>query len=91
MATTLREAEERMLGRMDVPPPQLSPKELEVGRLLIQAKHPEQIGKELGIKASTVKQHLVRMYLKMGIHDGCKMVKLAVRLASGEIPELTGF
>jgi DNA-binding CsgD family transcriptional regulator len=47
--------------------------------LLSEAYTIADMAKELRIQPRTVKAHLGRLYLRFGIVDGCKNVKLAVR------------
>ncbi|MDJ0395060.1 response regulator transcription factor [Rhodococcus sp. G-MC3] len=44
----------------------LSPREIEVLRLVAEARSNRQIGRELGITESTVKRHLTNVYAKLG-------------------------
>jgi DNA-binding NarL/FixJ family response regulator len=46
--------------------------------LLLTGAENKDIAKELGISCRTVKANFIRMYMKYGITDGAKRVKLAV-------------
>lgn len=54
-------------------------REIDVLELLIQAYTIADMAKALKLQPRTVKSHLCRLYLRFGIVDGCKNVKLAVR------------
>jgi DNA-binding NarL/FixJ family response regulator len=58
----------------------LGPREIEVAKLLLQACSNKEIGAQLNMKERTVKAKLHGLYLKFGLHDGIKRVKLAVYL-----------
>lgn len=59
----------------------LSPREVEVGKLLITGCENKDIAKELSIATRTVKAHMNRLFLKFGIEDGgIKRVRLATLL-----------
>lgn len=57
-----------------------TPQERRIAGLLLLGYSTEEIAKELKIANRTVKMHLNRMYIRAGITDGIKRVKLAVRL-----------
>ena len=57
-----------------------TPQERRIADLLLLGYSTEEIAKELKIAKRTVKMHLNRMYIRAGITDGIKRVKLAVRL-----------
>lgn len=58
----------------------LGPREVEIGKLLLEACPNKEIGEKLNMKTGTVKAHFNRMYLRFGITDGVKRVKLAALL-----------
>jgi DNA-binding NarL/FixJ family response regulator len=49
--------------------PQLSERELQVGRLLLQGHTRKEIAVMIGAKANTVKAHTTAIYRKLDIHD----------------------
>jgi len=59
---------------------QLGPRELQVVELLLQGCDNAEIAKELRMARRTVKFHFNRLFLRFGITDGVKRVKLAVVL-----------
>lgn len=58
--------------------PGLTQREQQVVELLMQGCENEEIAKELGIAPRTVKAYFNRMFLRFGIADGVKRVKLAI-------------
>lgn len=59
---------------------QITPKEIEVAKRLLQGCSNKEIATDLKISDLTVKGHLRRMFLKFEITDGVKRIKLAVLL-----------
>ena len=57
----------------------LSERELSVVRLVAKGRTNQEIGKELGISTSTIKSHLVRIALKLGVHGRAEVVYRAVK------------
>jgi DNA-binding NarL/FixJ family response regulator len=55
----------------------VTPREQQVLNLLVQGFSNREIGGELSISLRTVKQHLRMLFLRAGIHEGSKRVKLA--------------
>lgn len=53
-----------------------SERELEILALVKAGHKPKEIAGMLGIAYATIKAHFNRMYMKAGIVDGCKIVKL---------------
>jgi DNA-binding NarL/FixJ family response regulator len=58
----------------------LSPRESQIAELMMQGYEQTEIAKKLRITLSTVKANFNRMYMRAGITDGVKRVKLAVML-----------
>jgi len=56
---------------------QVTPREQQVLHLLTQGLSNKEIGGELNISLRTVKQHLRTLFLRTGIREGSKRVKLA--------------
>lgn len=62
----------------------VTPRDQQVLNLLAQGCSNKQIGDELNISLQTVKQHLRLLFLRAGIFDGRKRVKLACYCHEGE-------
>ncbi|MGF6823723.1 DNA-binding NarL/FixJ family response regulator [Microbacterium sp. ZKA21] len=60
--------------------PQLSPRELEVLRLVAAGRSNPEIARELFIGESTVKTHLLHAFEKLGVSDRTRAVTLALEL-----------
>lgn len=58
----------------------ITPRDQEVLQLLIQGCSNEEIASQLQISPRTVKQHLRTLFLRAGIRDGRKRVKLATAI-----------
>jgi len=56
---------------------QVTPREQQILNLLVQGFSNKEIGGELNISLRTVKQHLRILFLRTGIREGSKRVKLA--------------
>lgn len=56
---------------------QLSPRELQVARLLCQGLRMEEIGRRLSLSGKTVATHKYRLYEKLGIRDAIALARLA--------------
>jgi DNA-binding CsgD family transcriptional regulator len=56
---------------------QVTPREQQILNLLVQGFSNKEIGGELNISLRTVKQHLRTLFLRTGIREGSKRVKLA--------------
>jgi DNA-binding NarL/FixJ family response regulator len=56
---------------------EVSPREQQVLSLLVQGCSNKEIGSRLNISLRTVKQHLRTLFLRAGIREGAKRVKLA--------------
>ena len=61
----------------DTPFDLLSPRELEVARMLCQGMRMEEIGKRLSLSGKTVATHKYRLYEKLGIKDTVALARLA--------------
>jgi ATP/maltotriose-dependent transcriptional regulator MalT len=64
----------------------LSPREVEVLRLVARGLSNPEIGKELFISEATVKTHLLRSFAKLGVSDRTAAVTTAI--ASGHLTPL---
>ena len=58
----------------------LGPREQQIVELLLQGCDNNEIAKELNMARRTVKAHFNRLFLRFGIADGIKRVKLAILL-----------
>lgn len=58
----------------------MGPRERRICELVVLGARPVDIAKDLRMAPRTVKAHLNRLYLRFGIVDGVKGVKLAVLL-----------
>ena len=63
----------------DSPFDQLSPRELEVGMLLVQGLRQDAIAKRLSLSAKTINTHKSRLFEKIGVHDSIALARLAAR------------
>jgi len=61
----------------DSPFDALSPRELEVARMLCQGMRMEEIGRRLSLSGKTVATHKYRLYDKLGIKDTVALARLA--------------
>ena len=62
----------------------ITPRDEEVLRLLVQGCSNKEIAAQLRISPRTVKQHLRTLFLRAGIRDGRKRVKLATAMFQRE-------
>ena len=62
----------------------ITPRDAEVLRLLVQGCSNKEIASQLKISPRTVKQHLRTMFLRAGIREGRKRVKLATAMYQKE-------
>jgi len=62
----------------------ITPRDEEVLRLLVQGCSNKEIAGQLKISPRTVKQHLRTLFLRAGITDGRKRVKLATAMFAKE-------
>jgi DNA-binding NarL/FixJ family response regulator len=64
----------------------LTPREVEVLRLIVQGKSHQEIAQELGISANTVRVHRANMMQALAIHSCVKLTLYAVGLGLVSIP-----
>lgn len=62
----------------------ITPRDQEVLNLLVQGCSNKEIAGQLNISPRTVKQHLRTLFLRAGIREGRKRVKLAIAMFSRE-------
>jgi DNA-binding NarL/FixJ family response regulator len=67
----------------------VSPRDQQVLNLLVQGCSNKEIGDQLNISPSTVKQHLRMLFVRAGIFDGRKRVKLARSVHEGDSAVMT--
>lgn len=67
-------------GRMNISEIKITPRDEQVLQLLVQGCSNKEIAAQLHISPRTVKQHLRTLFLRAGIRDGRKRVKLATAI-----------
>ncbi len=73
--------EERSDDRPTAPPPHLTPRQVEVLRLLEQGRSTKQIAAELNLSTETVRNHVRRLFQALGVNSRLEAVA-AARAAS---------
>ena len=73
--------EERPDDKPTAPPPHLTPRQVEVLRLLEQGHSTKQIAAELHLSTETVRNHIRRLFRALGVHSRLEAVA-AARAAS---------
>ena len=73
------------LSRMPGDPVVLSPRQQEIADLLLEGCGNAEISQVLKINRGTVKAHFNRLFLRFGISDGIKRVKLATLLYRSQL------
>lgn len=68
----------RLLGRLRTPQPALSPREVDILRLLAQGMSNRTLSRELFISEATVKTHLVHIYDKLGVDNRTAAITTAL-------------
>jgi DNA-binding NarL/FixJ family response regulator len=66
----------------------ITPRDEQVLKLLVQGCSNKEIASQLNISPRTVKQHLRTLFLRAGIRDGRKRVKLATAMFQKEQMEI---
>jgi DNA-binding NarL/FixJ family response regulator len=69
---------------LDVNEIKITPRDQEVLNLLVQGCSNKEIAGQLNISPRTVKQHLRTLFLRAGIREGRKRVRLAIAMFSRE-------
>jgi len=59
--------------------PRITPRELEIIRLLAEGKTSKEISPQLGITVSTVETHRAKIMLKLGLHSLAELIHYALR------------
>jgi len=75
----MREHLERRRSRSDALEPELSPRELEVVKLIAEACSNEEIAEQLVISRKTVERHRANILEKLGMHDRVELTRFAIR------------
>ena len=68
-------------------PGSLGPRERQIVELLLQGCVNAEIARELKMAPRTVKAHFNQLYLRFGISDGIKRVKLATMMYRRQTPQ----
>jgi len=69
---------------VDLEQVKVTPRDQQVLNLLVQGCSNKEIAGQLNISPRTVKQHLRTLFLRAGIRDGRKRVKLAIAILDQE-------
>jgi DNA-binding NarL/FixJ family response regulator len=72
---------------VDLEQVKVTPRDQQVLNLLVQGCSNKEIAGQLNISPRTVKQHLRTLFLRAGIRDGRKRVKLAIAMFAKGEPE----
>lgn len=72
------------LGQVSLDQVKVTPRDRQVLNLLVQGCSNKEIAGQLNISPRTVKQHLRTLFLRAGIREGRKRVKLAIAMFSRE-------
>jgi DNA-binding NarL/FixJ family response regulator len=76
--TLTREVVERMAAPCDGSEPQLTPRQLDVLRLLLEGRRMKEIGAALNLSARTVETHKYQMMQALGVGSTAELVKYAI-------------
>jgi PAS domain S-box-containing protein len=76
---------ERPEDRGTAPPPQLTPRQVEVLRLLEQGRSTKQIASELHLSTETVRNHIRRIFQALGVHSRLEAVAAARLVHDGAL------
>jgi DNA-binding NarL/FixJ family response regulator len=79
-AQLLRRMAGEAAGVAEPPPARLTPRELDVLRLLVRGRTNREIGRELSLSLSTVKAHIEHIIAKLGVADRTQAAVRAVEL-----------
>ena len=79
IATLIRDYLDRARDGEAVPTDPLTPRELEVVKLVAEAYTSEQIAQELGISRKTVERHREHVLAKLGMRDRVELTRYAIR------------
>ncbi len=79
IATLIRDYLDRARDGEAAPSDPLTPRELEVVKLVAEALTSEQIARELGISRKTVERHREHVLAKLGMRDRVELTRYAIR------------
>ena len=79
IATLIRDYLDRARDGEAAPSDPLTPRELEVVKLVAEAHTSEQIARELGISRKTVERHREHVLAKLGMRDRVELTRYAIR------------
>jgi len=85
-AVTMEQARGEERGAIEIGEIKVTARDEQVLRLLVQGCSNKEIASQLKISPRTVKQHLRTLFLRAGIRDGRKRVKLATAMFQKEEP-----
>jgi DNA-binding NarL/FixJ family response regulator len=69
---------ERMAGAADMPAPQLTPRQIDVLRLIVKGQRMKEIAINLGLSVRTVETHKYEMMEALGLHSTAELVRYAL-------------
>jgi DNA-binding NarL/FixJ family response regulator len=69
---------ERMANTADVPAPQLTPRQVDVLRLIVKGQRMKEIAENLGLSVRTVETHKYEMMETLGLHSTAELVRYAL-------------
>jgi DNA-binding NarL/FixJ family response regulator len=67
------------LGKTDLPPDPLTPRERQVLQLIAEGKATKEVAGVLGLSVKTAESHRARIMEKLGIHETAGLVRYAIR------------
>jgi DNA-binding NarL/FixJ family response regulator len=73
-----RDVMERMAGSSGVPKPKLTPRQLDVLRLIVKGQRMKEIAANLRLSSRTVETHKYEMMQTLGLHSTAELVRYAL-------------
>ena len=73
-----KEVMERMAGASGAPEPQLTPRQLDVLRLIVKGQRMKEIAANLRLSSRTVESHKYEMMQTLGLHSTAELVRYAL-------------
>jgi len=70
---------EAYVGKTELPPDPLSPREREVLQLVAEGKTTKETARLLGVSVKTAENHRTRIMAKLDIHETAGLVRYAIR------------
>ena len=74
----MRDVMERMTGAPSASEPQLTPRQLDVLRLIVKGQRMKEIAANLGLSSRTVETHKYEMMETLGLHSTAELVRYAL-------------